>query len=230
MIDCVEVQRALSARLDGEPAGIDDDVVDAHVAACGECRAFLDSAAALNRQLKLSTASESGPMVPPDLSASILAGIEPEMRRRAATRAFGLALSRVALVGLGVAYVIWAIVLLGSSAAVSAPPADPLIDTSVTAGLFVDAAAVRLALGVGLFFAAWRPRNAAGMLPVYGALWAFSFGFATREVVLGYASASDVFGLVLLLVSTLVLLWTWLSGFGLAAMGRAWRAVTAQPD
>ena len=230
MMDCAGIQRALSARLDGEPAGIADDVVDAHVAACVECRAFLDSAAALNRQLKLSTASGSGPMVAPDLSETILAGIEPEARRRAAARAFGLALSRVVLVGIGVAYVIWAIVLLGDSAAVAAPPVDPGVDTSVTAGLFVDAAAVRLALAFGLFFAAWRPQNVAGMVPVYGALWAFSFGFATRDVVLGYASASDVFGLVLLLLSTLVLLWTWLAGFGLVAMGRAWRAATARPD
>ncbi|MEZ2122439.1 MULTISPECIES: zf-HC2 domain-containing protein [unclassified Corynebacterium] len=230
MIDCVEIQRALSSRLDGESAGIDDEVVDAHVAACGECRAFLNSAAALNRHLKLAAATGSDPMVPPDLSASILAGIEPEMRRRAAAREFGLVVSRLILVLLGVAYVVWAIVLLSSSASVAAVPVDPLTDATVVAGLLVDAAAVRLSLAFGLFFAAWRPQSVSGMLPVYGALWAFSFGFAARDVVLGYASTSDIFGLVLLLVSALVLLWTWLSGFGLVAMGRAWRAATAQPD
>ena len=56
-MDCQDVRAALSARLDGEPSGADDDVVDAHLDACDECRAWFEKAVALNRSLLMGPAA-----------------------------------------------------------------------------------------------------------------------------------------------------------------------------
>ena len=79
MVSHEEVQAALSARIDGEPAGLDDAVVDAHVSNCAECRAFLDQALALSQEFD---GTERPAMDPPqDLSAVILASVDDEWRR-----------------------------------------------------------------------------------------------------------------------------------------------------
>jgi len=93
----------------------------------------------------------------------------------------------------------------------------------------VDAAALRLAFAVGMFWAAWRPRAAMGMAPVYGAAAMFSFGFATRELVLGSLRVLDVAGLLLMAVSALALVVVWLGAFTPAAMAQAWRAASGRP-
>ncbi|MDO5076345.1 zf-HC2 domain-containing protein [Corynebacterium sp.] len=216
------MQDALSARCDGERTGMPDDVIDAHVSGCAECQAFANSLERVNRSLGIDAAGDSIGAAP-DLSAVILAGVEPQRRRQAKSYAVGLAFSRVGLGVLGLAYVGWAVALLGRTGQV-------LAEEEQLAGLLVDAAAVRLALAFGLLFAAWRPAATSGLLPVYGALWAFSFGFATREVVLGLLNFQDVLGLALLLVSVIVMLSTWLHNVGFSAFGRAWRALTAQPN
>ena len=140
-MNCDEVRAALSARLDGEPSGVDDDVVDAHVDACADCRAWFDRAVALNRSLLMGPAHEPGdarddgspppgsaPAAGPEplraahdvpehpdleaLSERILSTVEPERRRRAR---FWMTMSvggRVVLIILGVLYVIWGVGLL----------------------------------------------------------------------------------------------------------------------
>ncbi|WP_246118282.1 zf-HC2 domain-containing protein [Corynebacterium canis] len=216
------MQAALSARCDGERTGMPDDVIDAHVSGCPECQAFADNIERFSRSLRIGEARDSIGAAP-DLSAVILADVEPQRRRQATSHALGLAFSRIGLALAGLAYVGWAIVLLGRTGQI------PLEDEQLS-GLLVDAAAVRLALAFGLFFAAWRPKATSGLLPVYGALWAFTFGFATREVVLGLVSPQDAFGLVLLLASVVVMLSAWLHCVGFSAIGRAWRALTAQPN
>ena len=42
MIGHEDIQDELSARLDGEPGRLPDDVVEAHLAACERCRAFYE--------------------------------------------------------------------------------------------------------------------------------------------------------------------------------------------
>ena len=217
MIDCARVQAALSARLDGEDTGVPDDVVDAHLSGCVECQAFFEQAARLNRQLRL-TEVPVGDAVP-DLSEMILAGVEPVRRRRAASRVLGLALSRV---------MVWAYRLVALS---TVGPGVELsdVDTSAASGLLVDAAAIRLALACGLFFAAWRPQISAALMPVYGAFAAFSCGFATRDLVLGQMTAQGLAGLALLVASAAALLCAWLNSSGFGGFGRVWRSITAQP-
>ncbi|GAB2614218.1 hypothetical protein Aab01nite_70760 [Paractinoplanes abujensis] len=59
----------LSAQLDGEDDPADRVAVDAHLAGCAGCREWLDRAASVNRLTSTSMAT------PPDLTASILAGL-----------------------------------------------------------------------------------------------------------------------------------------------------------
>ena len=155
MIDCARVQAALSARLDGEDTGVPDDVVDAHLSGCAECQAFIEQAARLNRQLRL-TEVPVGDAVP-DLSEMILAGVEPVRRRRAASRVLGLALSRVMLILVGLGLVVWAYRLVVLS---TVGPGVELsdVDTSAVSGLLVDAAAIRRRLPAGCFSRPGAPR------------------------------------------------------------------------
>ncbi|AGF71895.1 zf-HC2 domain-containing protein [Corynebacterium halotolerans] len=236
MLDHDQVQAALSARLDGEPSGLPDDVVDAHVAGCGECRAFWERSLTLNHTLSLAGMQDSQreELTAPDLSETILAGVEPEWRRSANVRFIGLSVSRVLLVLIGVAYVVWSVRLLGatggltavgSDGATLAPDADPQ-----RAQLLAEGAAFRLALAFGLFTAAWKPRLVVGMLPVVGALWTFMFGFTIRDVIVGTAGGGQVVGLVLLLVTALAMGWVWLTDHGYLQLRSAWRELGARPN
>ncbi|WP_295627871.1 zf-HC2 domain-containing protein [uncultured Corynebacterium sp.] len=274
---CEDVRAALSARLDGEPSGADDDVVDAHLDACDECRAWFEKAVALNRSLLMGPAREPGEPGKPSsrtgaagapgapgapgmpaaadmdaLSERILSTVEPERRRRERTWLFVTGSARVLLVLLGVFHLLWGIELLlgtggamsqaaldaggangagagaddagaGAEAAAAAAALDELIAPSV------DAAAIRMAFAVGMFWAVWRPRAAMGMTPVYGAAAMFSIGFATRDLVLGNLGVTDVAGLALMAVSAIALGLVWLGGYTPTAMAQAWRAASGRP-
>ncbi|ALU18344.1 zf-HC2 domain-containing protein [Corynebacterium pseudotuberculosis] len=225
MLTCDHVQAALSARLDGEPTGIDDDVLDAHLSTCLECRAFYEEAARFNRSLAFGDATERENA--PDLSEAILAGVEPMWRQQAATRAWNLALARVIMVLLGIGWAAWAIVLLiqsGSQAADALGNVDTMHER-----LLSEAAATRCALAFGLFFAAWQPRITGGLLPLFGALWTFSFGLGAKELIFGEFSGSSALQLGLLFLSVLCLLWSWLSHKGWAIVSQGIRSLTASP-
>ena len=261
-MDCQDVRAALSARLDGEPSGADDDVVDAHLDACDECRAWFEKAVALNRSLLMGPAAEGasagaggpgGRTALPDaadmaaLSERILSTVEPQRRRRERTWFFIAGSARVLLVVLAVLHFAWGVELLlgagdamtqaavdagaaasvgaesGEAAAAAAEALDEMVAPSV------DAAAIRMAFAVGMFWAAWRPRAAMGMTPVYGAAAMFSIGFATRDLVLGTLQFTDVAALALMAVSAIALGLVWLGGYTPAAMAQAWRAASGRP-
>ncbi len=236
MLDHDQVQAALSARLDGEPTGISDDVVDAHVAGCAECRAFWERALTLGQTLDLAGMQDSRreELAAPDLSEVILAGVEPQWRRSANTRFIGLALSRVLLVLIGVIWVVWSVRLLGDAGGLTpmgadgrtlTPDADPR-----SARLMAEGAAFRLALAFGVFTAAWKPGLVSGMLPIVGALWTFLLGFTVRDVIVGAATGGQIAGLVLLLATAATLAWAWLTDHGYLQLRSAWRQLGAQPS
>ncbi|MGD7001847.1 zf-HC2 domain-containing protein [Corynebacterium halotolerans] len=221
MLEHQEVQAALSARVDGEPTGYPDDVIDAHLASCEQCQAFYREIIALSQTLQPAT-RDLAEEPAPDLSDVILAGVEPEWRRRAASRALGLAVTRLLLVLLGLIFVGWSVSMLATT------PAQ-LIDDGYSA-LLVESAAFRLALGFGLFFAAWQPRLVVGMVPILGALFTFSAGFAARDVVLGMSNAGQLGHLFLLFVTLGVLVWSWLNNYGADAFRHTWEALSAKPQ
>lgn len=232
MLDHDEVQAALSARLDGETGELDADVVDAHVANCATCRSFWEQSLALSRRLNFVEPVDSGMSPPEDLSEVIIAGVEPEWRKRSAGRLASLTLARVALIVLGILMLGWAGAMILDSGGLVPVSDSGVIDPSAQpeiASLLVETASLRLAVGVGLFFGAWKPRLVTGMLPIVGTLWAFSAGFLVRDFVLGAATAAQAAGLVALLLCLLALGWAWIADRGVY-LRQAWRSLNADPN
>jgi predicted anti-sigma-YlaC factor YlaD len=52
-LGCDQARLALSARLDGEPAGVPADQLDTHLHACGGCRDWLTHAEQLTRLVRV---------------------------------------------------------------------------------------------------------------------------------------------------------------------------------
>ncbi|MEV6973127.1 zf-HC2 domain-containing protein [Kitasatospora sp. NPDC093806] len=76
---CAQLRTALSARLDGEPAGVPDRRLDKHVARCAACRDWLERAERLRGPLLADPVG--GPSA--DWTAKLLAnlGTEPGPER-----------------------------------------------------------------------------------------------------------------------------------------------------
>ena len=185
-MQCDDFQDALSARLDGEapPTGLTDAIVDAHVATCAACSAFASGIAAQHRALRVRPAEPV-----PDLTGSILAAL-PASARPQPVREW----ARYALFAVAVTQLVLALpaVLLGDDPGASVHVAREL-------GSF------DIALGVGLLWAAWQPRRAAGLLPMVVALAATTLVTAVLDVARDNAPLSgeahhvlDLAGLALL--------------------------------
>lgn len=211
MISHEEIQAALSSRIDGEPTGLDDAIVDAHVSGCDECRAFLDRSLALDRQLHAGSSAQLAP--PVDLSAAILAGVDDEWRRFSRRRELGLAVGRIALVTMAAVWVVWAVRLIVSGGE------EPVIAST---------ASVRFGVALALGFTAWRPQQIPGVLLIVGTMFTFTLGFAVRDAVLGMGQF-ELAGLLVPLLSLAALVWTWVADRG-GAWRRAWRMLDANPS
>ncbi|MDY5786009.1 MULTISPECIES: zf-HC2 domain-containing protein [unclassified Corynebacterium] len=209
MLSHSDVQAALSARLDGEKPLLDDEVVDAHLEQCAQCRAYWDRLLALSNNLRF--AAPAGGMAPPeDLSEVILAGVEGQWHRFAQRRAVALALSRVFLVSMALIWAAWAVRLVIQDA-----------------GASPDQAAVRLGVASALAFTAWKPGQIPGVVLIVGTMFTFTLGFAVRDILL-YAPAG-VGGTMAVLFFTLVaLVVTWVVERG-ADLRRGWRMLSAEP-
>ena len=141
---CDTYREALSARADGEDPGIDALVLDAHVAACAECRRYAEQIDSIGR------ATRVGPTpVMPDLSRRVvkLNAIADRTSRRGVVRAL-LALVAIEVIALSLPALI-----LGEETSASAHAARHL-------------GAFSVAYGVGLLVVVARPARARTMLPV----------------------------------------------------------------
>jgi predicted anti-sigma-YlaC factor YlaD len=191
---CTQIRSALSARLDGEDAGIDEAAMHAHLATCADCRRYSHDAERLHRGIRLAPA----PSIP-DRAAGILAAIGADSLARDATdmdaahdtdtrRLLSWLLVAIALVQIGVAIP----ALLGSDAGLP-------VHTARHIGSF------DVALGVGFLFAAWRPSRLPGLLPVVTALVVCLAGSSLLDVISGNTAAfgeaqhvTDVAGLAVM--------------------------------
>lgn len=173
---CDPFREAISARLDGEAAGVDDDVVDQHLRTCGACTVWSDELTTLHRMARVREAERV-----PDLTAAILASCPspvtvPERRRSrlaepvstARWALFVVALTQLALAGPAL--------LLGEDGGASVHVARELGSFDV-------------AVAVGLLVAAWQPARAWGLLPVVAALAIVMGGTAVLDVARGTASS-----------------------------------------
>ena len=189
---CTQIRHALSARLDGEDAGIDEAAMHAHLATCADCRRYSHDAERLHRGIRLAPA----PSIP-DRAAGILAAIGADSLARDGVtaapdtdtrRLLSWLLVAIALVQIGVAIP----ALLGSDAGLP-------VHTARHIGSF------DVALGVGFLFAAWRPSRLPGLLPVVTALVICLVGSSLLDVIAGNTAAfgeaqhvTDVAGLVVM--------------------------------
>lgn len=223
MLSHEDVQAAISARLDGEDYELADDVIDAHLAGCEECAEFQRQAAALHSTLR-GESLRSGMAPPQDLADVILAGVEPTWRSVAAARKTQLVLARGALVLVGIIFFAWAVTLI----VVASQPTHWWEGGDVLAPMMMENAAVRFGLAFGLFFAAWRPASAPGMLPVVTTMLMFLVGATMRDVALGQMIYAQLYMLLGLLSAVAALAWTWAADRGFAARS-LWRQLSADP-
>lgn len=235
-MDCQAVRTSMSARLDGETAELSDDLVDAHLAACEDCQRWYATVTALGRRMNVSaTPTDDGPTKEPgdEQKAALLAQvleqadrnpqISGDLRRRQLPLYFG----RFALVAVALVYVVWGLSLLFGS-----PIGDDADSSQLR--LVSDAATMRFALAGGLLWAAWRPKGAAAVLPIYLGLWAFGLGFATREIVLSMVGEGGSLATLWLLlvhlaaVVALVVVWAGRQNVFMP-LQQSLRALMAQP-
>jgi predicted anti-sigma-YlaC factor YlaD len=190
---CEQVQEAMSARLDGEPAGLGESEVAAHVTGCAACRAYEEQLHELTRRARVRP-------LPPALDVPDLAARVTEAARvaRPGTNPYGLPggdwpLERLLLLVLGLVQLVLSV--------------PPLLGADVAASLHVsrEVGVTDIALAVGLLAATWQPWRAAGMLPVVLTLGVGLATVAVVDVVAGRVSAAAEAPHLLAPVSALLL-------------------------
>lgn len=188
VMECERYQHAISARLDGEDAGIDAPTLAGHLATCSACRNWEADVVSLTRSVRVASADPI-----PDLTPAILAAIgqEPAPSRLDPT-ALRWGLAAVALMQFVMAI---STLLFGTN--------------GMTGHLTRDVGSFDLALAVGFVYAAWRPSRAYGMLPIVGALVACLAVTTTVDLTEGRAGAGaeaahllDLMGLAFLWLVT----------------------------
>lgn len=172
---------AISARADGEDPGVPDDVIDAHLAECPECRAFSDATHGLRRRLKVREVTGSA-----DLSGRVVANVAGEDRRR------------------GSAAVRWLLAVVAVVIVVQSVP--DFLSTSSESHSLRHLGAFSVAYGVGLIVVVLRPARARTMLHVAVVLVAALAATATVDVVRGNVSLLGE-TVHLMEVASAVLLW-----------------------
>ena len=172
----MQIRHAISARLDGEDPGLDEAAVYGHLATCAGCRAFAHDTEELHRAVRLAPAPEI-----PDLTPGILAAIGAETRD---VEPLGTSDSenqralRWILVAIAVTQIAIAIPALLFGADAGLP-----VHTARHIGSF------DVALGVGFFYAAWKPSRIPGLLPVVAALVICLVGSSLLDVASGSTAA-----------------------------------------
>jgi len=147
-MDCENYRLGISARLDGEDAGVDDAALAWHLANCEPCRRFESEAIALTRTVRVATAE-----TPPDLTPTIMAAIN--IQRVAKAPRFDPQALRGGLIALAIVQMLLAlpVLLLGR-------------DGGAPVHIAREVGSFDVALAVGFFFVGWRPARAYGMLPL----------------------------------------------------------------
>ena len=170
---CDDVREALSARLDGEAASQPDALIDAHLAGCGACRAWLVRAERVTRSVRLQ------PVEVPDLTERILAAAHAEgalPSPRKPPRWVGLR---------------WALGLLAVVQLMLAVP-DLLGVLGHDAHAGREVAAFDIALAVGLLIAACYPEYARIFAPVLVTLVVCFAAISAVDVMQGVVSPGRV--------------------------------------
>ena len=180
---CDQYREALSADLDGEPAGVPAAELGDHLGRCAGCRAWYAAAARVTRLARLAPAAPV-----PDLAPAVLAALPPahSPRRRLLGRlsrpaAGAPRIDRQPPAGARAALVAVAFVqaLLAWSGALTGR--DPM----VTGHVATEVGAWNLALAVAFLAAATRPRTAEALVAPVGVFVAVLAVSAVSDAVAG---------------------------------------------
>ena len=178
-MSCLSFREAISARLDGEPLGMPERDLDAHVAACAGCAAWADGATEVTRRARVAAA----PAVP-DLTLAVLTSLPRELPGAAAAARARLtdAALRLALVVVGTAQagLAWPVLVTGAGA-MSAP-----------GHMARETGAWNLAVAAALLAVAAAPRLAAGALPFLGTLTAVLIPVSLADLAQGHVHGDRV--------------------------------------
>jgi predicted anti-sigma-YlaC factor YlaD len=161
-MDCLQVREAISARLDGESAGVAETLVTAHVQRCSGCQAWREAAHDVTRRARMTGWTPPGEL--PDFAA--LVGAVAVRRTAWLPRVLTGLLAAAAL-----GQLVLAVMLLGGAADQMGMHGDHEL------GIFDITLAV--AFGVG----ALRPKLAAGLAWAAGAAAAGLLATATADVI-----------------------------------------------
>ncbi|MCG8914483.1 zf-HC2 domain-containing protein [Actinokineospora sp. PR83] len=174
-------REALSARLDGETELIAPTATDAHLGACPACGEWYARAAAMTRPLRVRVAPRS-----PDLADVILDAApepEPEPSRDWWPR---LLLGVVAVAQLALA--------MGQVLGVDTAHGAAHAPGGLADHLSNESTAWNLAIGIGLGWAALRPRAAGGLAPLLSGFVLALTAYSTVDLVAGVVPWSRVLG------------------------------------
>jgi predicted anti-sigma-YlaC factor YlaD len=184
---CSTCREAVSARLDGEDAGVPDDEIDAHLASCPDCAEWADAAAVLGGAVERTPV----PAVPlhPAVLATLTAPPDPERRP-------------------GLLSVFEWRVLLGLVAAAQVVVSFPgvlLHDGHASVHFAHELTAWDMSLAAGFLLAVLLPARAWGMLPLAAVLVAAMVGTSVLDTLSGnallgreFVHALEVAGLICL--------------------------------
>jgi predicted anti-sigma-YlaC factor YlaD len=188
-VDCETCRESLSARIDGESEVAPTDRTDEHLRGCGACQTWHRRAVELRRSLLVRPAA-----LVPDLSQAILANAP-----RHTSRSWG---ARGALIGVAACQIALGLSQLVGVGGAAAHGHD---GATVASHLFNESTAWNLALGLGMFWAAFRPRATAGMIPVLAGFVVVLFAFSTYDLIIGAAPVPRVVGHGLLIAGLCLL-------------------------
>lgn len=211
-VECETCRESLSARLDGETEAEVTAETDSHLSGCLDCQEWLAAATALSRTIRVRPTDDV-----PDLVGAVMAAVPSVPHRRARLRSsvrgrgsrIALGVIAAAQTVLGVAQVFGVHVGMGTSTPhdSSMPGHIMTADSGMTGHLFNESTAWNLAVGLGLLWAAIRPRAVAGMVPVLAVFVAALTGFVANDLAHGSVTPTRVLSHLLLVVALGVLLW-----------------------
>jgi len=173
-VDCEAAREAISALLDGEPAGVDVAELERHLAACADCVAWREDAHAVTRRARVALAGSA-----PQADAALLAAVA-QVRRERRPRIGQLALARAGLVAVALAQI-----------AVTVPALILGTDHEAPMHVAHEMGSFDAALAIGFLAAAWRPANARGMELLVGAAALLLVVTAVVDLLAGRTSPAD---------------------------------------
>jgi predicted anti-sigma-YlaC factor YlaD len=211
-MECDLAREAISARIDGEDAGLPDDVLDAHLASCAACQDWQQRAHGVTRRARL-----GGSFLDHDLSPQVLAAFPPAaagLRRLLVQRA-GLAALAVAQLAITVP-----LLIVGHDHDAGAHAAHEL-------GSFDLALAIAFAIG------AIRPALSSGLAWPCGIAAAGLAGTAIADLIGGQTIGADEAQHLIAVFGATLLFWqarTYRSGTAEPTVAGDWAGAVGRGD